>query len=412
MSGIGSPDDPVYHNLVSELRKMFVSVGDKYLPMPGTRQQVAEARARLLAYVGAPLSTFRGTIKQVPTTLLNEIAQTVLDTVFPTFSNTVEFDPAQTLEAVKGDLGGRQGEFLDAVAKVLAEKGPRDERQERRYAGDRNMSRGRYFTVCNDPGGDDSQTLCRELFAYIDSAVPGWAFVGDPWDSQLYKTLGGDDLPDVYRRCVYVILLEPLNENEQTVYQHAYSPVLKRLASPHGLKLLPIPVRWYDVEIPHVLDLRRPEAQDWFFHFFRAGDGAILIKPAEPARSFFEMLPAMYHPYRGGSGVTAGIGSWLRVMGVDGLVYPSARSDAAIQVGPEGELITARGWNLVLYSGSEATPDRQIHADSNPWYNFEDAGYKGVVIHREGASWHLSGVEVGYSSTRDLIVAVMEHMNV
>lgn len=48
--------------------------------------------------------------------------------------------------------------------------------------------------------------------------------------------------------------------------------------------LLPIPVRWYDVEIPHVLDLRRPEAQDWFFHFFRAGDGAVRVVAVDAER--------------------------------------------------------------------------------------------------------------------------------
>ena len=246
-----------------ELRGKLVSLGDRSPTMAAVGREVAEARLSLLDYVGIPLSTFRGTIKQVPMMLLNEMARTVLGTVFPTFSKTVEFDPAKTLAAVEGDLGGRRGEFLDSLTEMLAGQDRRDERQERRYAGDRNMSRGRYFTVCNDPGGDDSQTLCRELFSYVDSPVPGWAFASDPWDAQLYEALGGDRLPDAYRGCVYVMLLEPLDESGYAAYRRAYGAVLERLASPRGLKLLPIPVRWYEVEIPHVLDLRRPEAQDW-----------------------------------------------------------------------------------------------------------------------------------------------------
>ena len=94
MNGIGRSDDVMYCRLVMELREKLVSLGNQHLTVPGASQQVAQARAWLLTDVGTPLSTFRGTIKHVPTTLLNEMAQTILDTIFPTFSNTVEFDQA------------------------------------------------------------------------------------------------------------------------------------------------------------------------------------------------------------------------------------------------------------------------------------------------------------------------------
>ncbi len=407
MSDIGRSDDVVYRQRALELREMLTSLSDHDVPVPGMTRRVTDLRAQLLADVGIPLSTFRGTLKQVPSELLNEMARKIMDTVFPTFSDTVKFDPEQVLEKMRRDLGDQHGELFDAVEDHLAGEKSRDERQERRYAGDRNMSRGRYFTVCDDSGGGDSQTLCRELFAYVNSYVPGWIFVGDPWDSELYQKLGGDNAPEEMRNCVYVFMLEPLDDSEHAAYQQAYMPVLEQLANPNGLKILPIPVRWYDVEIPLVLDLRQPEAQDWLFRFFRAGDGAVLVKPTEPARSFIDMLPALYHPYRGGSGVTAGIGSWLRTMGVNALVYPSSRSDASIQVDSEGELISARGWNLIAYL-DEAPTDRQIHVDSNPWYSFEGAGYEGVEVHRAGGSWHLSGIEKGYDWTRKLILNALE----
>ena len=33
-----------------------------------------------------------------------------------------------------------------------------------------------------------------------------------------------------------------------------------------------------------MLDLRRPEAQDWFFRFFRAGDGAVRVVAVDAER--------------------------------------------------------------------------------------------------------------------------------
>jgi hypothetical protein len=407
ISNIGRFDHSMYLALIMKLRKELISC-EKEGRTISSNCNVSKMRKQLLEYVGVPLSTFRGTIKQVPKQpILNDMAMLVMDTIFPTFSNAVKFDPKEMQNAVKRDLDGQHKEFLDAVVKSLEEDEPREEQQERRYAGDRNLSRGRYFSVCIGPNGNDSQTLCREIFAYIDSSVPGWAYIGDAWDTQLYQALGGDKLSDELRNCLYVILLEPFNKSEQADYQRAYNPVLKCFANPHGLKLLPIPVRWYDVEIPHVLDMRRPEVQEWLFQFFRAGDGAILVKPGKPAGSFYEMLPAMYQPYRGGSGFTAGIGSWFRTMGVNALVFPSARSNAMIQVDPNGKLIATHGWNLLLYSGS--VPDHQVHADSNPWYPFESLGYnREIGIHKEGSSWRITGVEDGYNTTRDLILAALE----
>ncbi len=400
-------DDKMYFDQVMKLREELIAGEKRGWSASGIRN-VAQMRKHLLAEAGAPLSTFRGTIKQIPQPpVLNDMAKTVMDTVFPTFSNTVKFDPKETENAVRRDLDGSHSEFLDTMVKFLAEQEPREERQERRYAGDRNLSRGRYFTVCNSPNGDDTQTLCREIFAYINSSVPGWAFVGDSWDNQLYYALGGDRLPDEARNCLYVILLEPLDESKRYDYQQAYNRVFNFLADPHGIKILPMPVRWYDVEIPHVIDMRMPEVQEWLFRFFGAGDGAILVKPAKPASSFFEMLPAMFHPYLGGSGVTAGIGSWLRTMGINALIYPSARSNSMIQVDKKGKPVDAHGWSLLLYAGSE--PDKQMHADSNPWYPFESLGYdREIGIQQEGSSWRITGIEDGYSTTRDIILAALK----
>ena len=400
-------DHSIYLDLVMKLRKELVS-SEKEDRTTTSDFNINEMRKKLLAHSGVPLSTFRGTIKQIPKQpILNDMARIVMDTVFPTFSNTVKIDPKETLNAVKRDLDGQNEEFFNEVVNFLAQEEPREEQQERRFAGDKNLSRGRYFTVCDSRNGDDSQTLCREIFAYIDSSVPGWAYIGDAWDAQLYEALGGDKLSDEMRNCLYVMLLEPFSKDEQADYQRAYNPVFEYLSNPHGLKLLPIPVRWYDVEIPHVLDMRRPEVQEWLFQFFRAGDGAILVKPAKPANSFYEMLPAMYHPYRGGSGVTAGIGSWLRTMGVNALVYPSARSNAMIKVDPNGKLIGTHGWNLLLYSDS--SPDHQAHFDSNPWYSFKKLGYnREVGIYKENSSWQITGVEDGYNIARDLILAALK----
>src|SRR5438270_7463862 len=50
----------------------------------------------------------------------------------------------------------------------------------RRFAGDRSLARGRYFTVCKDVNGNDDGTLVRELCAYNDPLKSGIVTVIDP----------------------------------------------------------------------------------------------------------------------------------------------------------------------------------------------------------------------------------------
>jgi hypothetical protein len=57
---------------------------------------------------------------------------------------------------------------------------------------------------------------------------------------------------------------------------------------------------------------------------------------ATPITGFAGMLPSLVYPEYGGSGVTKSIGSWMRSAAIQGLVFPSARSNVEIEVDQQG----------------------------------------------------------------------------
>jgi hypothetical protein len=59
------------------------------------------------------------------------------------------------------------------------------------------------------------------------------------------------------------------------------------------------------------------------------------------------------------------IGADLRRLGVNGLIYPSARVDVAVEYG-NGSVLGSKGWNLVLYRGS-SPPREAVHLDLGGW---------------------------------------------
>lgn len=76
-----------------------------------------------------------------------------------------------------------------------------------------------------------------------------------------------------------------------------------------------------------------------------------------PQKTFYSLLPIlMFHP-RGGSAITEAIGCWLREIGANALIFPSARSNTHLHV-EHGKIKHMSGWCLVDYRGAPIPPKR------------------------------------------------------
>ena len=96
--------------------------------------------------------------------------------------------------------------------------------------------------------------------------------------------------------------------------------------------------------IEKVIDLRAPATREWFFRFFRLGDGIVYKKDkGSNISGFYEMLPALMHINLGGFNETRGIGHWMRHSEVSALIFPSARCNVGV---------TVRGGEVIDYYGS------------------------------------------------------------
>jgi hypothetical protein len=96
------------------------------------------------------------------------------------------------------------------------------------------------------------------------------------------------------------------------------------------------------------VDLRLPAVQTWFFDTFSKEKWLNIHLPLPPVRSFGELLLVMLGQHRGGNAMTQAVGRELRIWGIGGLIYPSARCDSAVVV-EGGQVIDWYGWNLVDY---------------------------------------------------------------
>jgi tetratricopeptide (TPR) repeat protein len=71
------------------------------------------------------------------------------------------------------------------------------------------------------------------------------------------------------------------------------------------------------------------------------------------AENFFGLLAFLMCPSPGGSPITEVLGRWFRQLGAQGLVFPSARNDAACLF-EKGRLTGYEGWNFVDYRDAAA----------------------------------------------------------
>ncbi len=224
----------------------------------------------------------------------------------------------------------------------------------RRYAGSSGtLDAGSYFSVARWNGHDDG-SLIREIFAYTDPTATGVVMIDDmshPDDATFANRKYGTTL----EAGEYLLLF--VHEPERLISRDG-----QEMGSSGGRisNLFRVPCRTRQLRLENVVDLRLPTVQAWFFETFSKERWLNIGVPLPPVESFLELLLVMLGQYRGGNLLTQAVGRELRIWGIGGLVYPSARCDCAL-VFESGNVIDWYGWNLVDY---ETTRKRTQRVDA------------------------------------------------
>jgi hypothetical protein len=223
----------------------------------------------------------------------------------------------------------------------------------RRYAGSSGSLDSRsYSTVARWNGHDDGVSI-REIFAYSEPTETGIVMLDDMADPRDAATANRK-----YRTTLepgpYLLLF--VHEPERLIGNE-----WRELSSDDALpNLYRVPCGTRHIRLENVIDLRLPPVQAWFFETFSQEDWLNIHFPLPPAQSFLELLLVMLGQYRGGNLMTQAVGGELRLWGIGGLVYPSARCDCAVVV-ENDEVIDWYGWNLVDY---DTTRKRKVGVDA------------------------------------------------
>jgi hypothetical protein len=118
-----------------------------------------------------------------------------------------------------------------------------------------------------------------------------------------------------------------------------------------------LPLTVTKTNIKRIIDLRDPRTANWAASNlsrleYRIGDRRVKPFPNRPRiDSFSELLPTLLEQSLGGCTATNIFGDWLRRIGAQGLVYPSARVDARVDM-QAGKMVGSEGFCFVEYSGT------------------------------------------------------------
>jgi hypothetical protein len=301
-----------------------------------------------------PLTTFKGQLRQINAESVSEDGVAMLRICAPHFFDLAADDDA----GARSDAGPLAQDATPQTGFLRA--------RFRRFSGDDatqgdggQLSRACYFSVANGADGADGGVLAEELNAYRNLC--------DDLHVEFFDLMRDDIAAalDVPRGCY--VLLAVRAARSLLPFRAGFSAPLAAAVQANAVQdnpfLMTLGTIVANVEFGGVLDLRLPAAQQWFFAQFVRG---AMLPTA--ARRFEEVLPELLAQVLGGSTPDnrrlQAIANYLRALGVQALIYPSARNDVAVSY-RAGELHGWHGWNLVLYG---ATPARDaLYLDMGAW---------------------------------------------
>jgi hypothetical protein len=334
-------------------------------------------------------------------------------TLFSSFFDRWEQGKARDIEDAEAMLASLSPEGREYEVRT-------DALPNRRFSGDGFLSPTRYHSLCQSGDGHDGGTMARELIAYHDPLTTGLLDVDDLTDRLATGApLPGSIAPDLANglQSALLISIPPFTASEHE-WMHGAA---KRWETTHVL----LPVSVTEVRFQRLVDLRVPRVAAWFTHNLTrlrwlTADGK--PQPAfprkEPLDRFIDLLPSlMAQTLGGGNGATRIAGQWLRSLGADALVFPSARSDSLVEV-DDGDVTAFYGWNLVDYRAAhparlqtfDLTPSwiQRVsnEIDETPLAIYADVALRSTPHPRSNGPWSWHGLEQANSATR-LLASVL-----
>jgi len=243
----------------------------------------------------------------------------------------------------------------------------------RRYSGDIHhpLPRGRYFALSGGDGAERSYALSGELNAYAIPLLTGYCAAttlsGRAAVGVVFRGLPGDPNPlrcfvtepDHYNRLLNGVPSDP---------RLLITADLEAGVAATNQFIVSIPCDDVDLSIERIFDMRLPATRRWMVDFFRnpplvhsdddLAHGECLRILAQGygvdltgIDGWRALLPIICGPSHGGNAMTDLFAAFLRRMGCEGIIYPSARSDHGV-IFEAGRLVHHWGWHLVDYRGS------------------------------------------------------------
>ena len=302
-----------------------------------------------------PLVSENLVIKQLDSSSNSENEIAALDLAFPVF---------RQLDNEFFFPGGWQPVLTDIGGKVLFVGRGR----ERRYAGDKSLDRGRYWSVCNDYNGFDYSTLLNELRAYHSYMSRSEVHIFD-------STCDREKLIDLHNK--NVIDLGIILNIARQQFKQVNHPFLLLLIKPlqmgvqaKAAGLLPERMHVFlygltvkELQIDNLFDLRHVACRRWLLEQFlpfeleqgemRRKNNNIHLYSKELPSKIEDLFPILLSPEIGGANpFIQAIGSWLRCNDCNGIVFPSARTDFSATE-RRGLVENFRGWNFVDFRNSQ-----------------------------------------------------------
>ena len=288
-------------------------------------------------------------LKQINSATLNDLGRDALNQAFTGFYDDAE--EIQEAQEMRESYENRFGEFGFKYSHPSEKIQPGESKSYRRYAGDSGLPRGRYYSVCADESGNDNGTLLQEIRAYHNPLEAGQVLVLDStlpeWHEEAFELVGNHE-PHL------IIKFVPI-WGEPHKFAQSY---LSKLNKEADLFQVYLPMRVTREVRKNVLDLRQPEAAEWFTREFTRlpsnPDSPVkIVDTRPPLNSFFELLPSLLEQGLGGSDQLNAAGTWLRALGAQGLIFPSARTDASVTF-ERKKPVSSTGFNFVDYSNAPA----------------------------------------------------------